>query len=108
MAKNGLKTGYTSVSVTNVTLGVSDVIVDIPALRNCRFDGLIEIEFEQKDRPFSDFGDSGAVAYLEKERAPFGLLFAAGISTRTGRKRYVSFACSLPKIFEAYDLASLE
>jgi len=108
VAKNGLKTGYTSVSVTNVTIGLNDVIVDIPGLRNCRFDDLIEIEFEQKDRPFTDFGDSGAVAYLEKERAPFGMLFAAGVSTRTGRKRYVSYACSLPGIFQAYDLALLE
>ena len=108
VAKNGLRTGYTSVPVTNVIIGVKDVIVDIPTLGNCRFDDLIEIEFEQKDRPFSDFGDSGAVAYLEKERAPFGLLFAAGVSTRTGRKRDVGYACALSRIFKEYDLAPLE
>jgi hypothetical protein len=104
VAKLGRTTGYTSADFTSVSVGVNDLIVDIPGLGNCRFDDNIEIQWPDKETPFTEDGDSGAVLYLERERYPFGLMFANGIVERKGVRTWASFACALKPVFEAYQL----
>jgi hypothetical protein len=107
IAKHGRKTAYTTASITKVVIGINDVIVGVPSLGNCRFDNLIEIETVDQAHPFSDIGDSGSICYLEGARAPFGLIFAAGMTERNNEKTFVSYACALPEIFKAYKLSQL-
>lgn len=107
VAKNGRKTGYTRAAIDRVVIGINDVIVGVPNIGNCRFDNLIEIESADEAIPFSDHGDSGSICYLEGECAPFGMLFAAGITERGRDKTYVSYACGLSEIFTAYKLSPL-
>ncbi len=107
VAKLGRTTGYTSANINSVAFGVNELIVDIPSLGNCRFDNAVEIEWTANDEPFTKDGDSGSALYLERVCSPFGLMFASGTVERGNETSWVSYACLLSPIYEAYGLDSL-
>jgi hypothetical protein len=93
LAKIGRTTGYNSVPLSQVSIGMDNVEVYFGATP-VRFDGLIEIEWHGRGR-FTDDGDSGCLYYIEGERYAVGLHIGGGSLIRNGRRTQVSYGCVL-------------
>ena len=111
IAKIGRTTGYTSEPIENVSIGINDVIIEIPGSGNHRFDNMVEIEWSDRRRPFAKPGDSGSVLYQESSLSVFAIHVASGeIERKIGRKTKVtkvSYACPLNEVMDRYEVSLL-
>lgn len=105
VAKVGRTTGYTTGVVH--AFGVDERIINIPPHGNRRFDDLLEIWWDSLDEPFAKPGDSGSLIYLPDPRQAVALHFAGGVLNINGQRVGVSYACSLSRLLEIFDLTFL-
>lgn len=106
VAKLGRTTGYTEGTVTAIDM--MDISVNVPEVGICRFDNVIEIEWDPAQRPFTLPGDSGSMVFSPETMAGVGLHFAGGRIIRNGREVGVSYSCSLPVVLKSMNARLLD
>ena len=102
VAKVGRTTGWTVGTVG--AFGVDDRIINIPYHGNRRFDDLLEIQWDSPDAPFTAPGDSGSLIFMLDRFAAVGLHFASGVLRIDGNRVHVSYACSLARVLQIFNL----
>jgi hypothetical protein len=104
VAKIGRRTGQTFGRVIAEDLEHDIWFADLR--REVAVSNLLEIEWEDDNKPFSEPGDSGSVVYLADSFEPVGLLVAGGTLELTdGTKLKRSYACLLSPILASWKLA---
>jgi hypothetical protein len=102
VAKIG-RNGWSKGRVMAENLGPLDVWFPI-IQRYAKVSGMIEIDWESADKPFSREGDSGSMVYLEDGLEPVGLLVGGGMVSDGDRQGGRSYACPLTAVLDRWGL----
>jgi hypothetical protein len=103
VAKIGRSTGRTTGVVSLENVGPIDIYMTQLG-RNVTMFGLTEVQWPDIKRPFSDFGDSGSIVYLEESLRPVGILVAGGVAQIGNDKVGVSYVCPMAPILRSWNL----
>jgi hypothetical protein len=104
VAKIGRSTGRTTGVISLENVGPIDIYM-AQLGRNVTVEGMTEVRWFDIKRPFSDFGDSGSLVYLEDTLRPVGILVAGGVA-EIGKDRIgVSYVCPVAPILKTWKLA---